>query len=132
MSQGVRIVNFILRQSLTREQREYLELVKVSANSLLTVINDILDFSKIEAGKLDLDSIEFNLRDSLDETTRAFAVQAHQKGLELVCDVHPDVPAAVVGDPTRLRQIVTNLLSNAVKFTQRVGSPTTAAGTSGW
>jgi two-component system, sensor histidine kinase and response regulator len=85
----------------------------------LTVINDILDFSKIEAGKLDLDLIDFNLRDSLDETTRAFAVEAHQKGLELVCDVHPDVPAAVVGDPTRLRQVVTNLLGNAVKFTER-------------
>ena len=119
MSQGVRIVNFILRQSLTREQREYVEMVKVSANSLLTVINDILDFSKIEAGKLDLDLIDFNLRDSLDETARAFAVEAHQKGLELVCDVHPDVPVAVVGDPIRLRQVVTNLLSNAVKFTER-------------
>src|SRR2546430_402394 len=113
------MTDLVLETELTREQREYLEMVKASANSLLTVINDILDFSKIEAGKLDLDLIDFNLRDSLDETTRAFAVQAHQKGLELVCDVHPDVPVAVVGDPTRLRQVLTNLLSNAVKFTER-------------
>ncbi|PYV26885.1 MAG: diguanylate cyclase [Acidobacteria bacterium] len=113
------MTDLVLDTALTREQREYVEMVKVSANSLLTVINDILDFSKIEAGKLDLDLIDFNLRDSLDETARAFAVEAHQKGLELVCDVHPDVPVAVVGDPTRLRQVVTNLLSNAVKFTER-------------
>ncbi len=104
---------------LAPEQQEYLNMVKTSADSLLTVINDILDFSKIEAGKLDLDFIEFSLRDSLEETRKTFAVSAQQKGLELVCDVRPDVPDELVGDPTRLRQIVLNLVGNAIKFTER-------------
>ncbi len=108
-----------LDTSLTAEQREYLELVRSSADSLLRVINDILDFSKIEAHKLDLDPIEFKLRDSLEATMKALAVRAHQKGLELVCDVAPDVPDDVVGDPTRLRQILTNLTGNAIKFTEQ-------------
>jgi two-component system sensor histidine kinase/response regulator len=108
-----------LETNLSAEQREYIETVKKSADSLLTIINDILDFSKIEAGKLDLESIEFDLRDSLEETVKTFAVRAEQKGLELLCDVRPEVPERVVGDPTRLRQIVVNLLTNAVKFTER-------------
>ena len=81
-----------LETELTAEQREYLTMVKSSADSLLTVINDILDFSKIEAGKFNLDRATFNLRESLEETIRTFAVMAGAKGLELVCDVHPDVP----------------------------------------
>jgi PAS domain S-box-containing protein len=108
-----------LDTDLSSEQREYLEMVKVSAGSLLTIINDILDFSKIEAGKLDLDPIEFDLRDSLEETAKSLAVRAHEKGLELVCDVSPDVPMRVVGDPTRLRQVLVNLAGNAVKFTEQ-------------
>jgi two-component system, sensor histidine kinase and response regulator len=108
-----------LETTLTPEQREYLTMVKSSADSLLTVINDILDFSKIEAGKFHLDRITFNLRDSLEETTKTFAVMAGVKGLELVCDVHSDVPPMVVGDPTRLRQVIVNLLGNAIKFTDR-------------
>jgi two-component system sensor histidine kinase/response regulator len=108
-----------LETQLTAEQREYLTMVKSSADSLLTVINDILDFSKIEAGKFHLDRITFNLRDSLEETTKTFALMAGAKGLELVCDVHSDVPLTVVGDPTRLRQVVVNLLGNAIKFTDR-------------
>jgi two-component system sensor histidine kinase/response regulator len=108
-----------LDTDLTAEQREYLEMIRSSADSLLRVINDILDFSKIEAHKLDLDPIEFKLHDSLESTMKALAVRAHQKGLELVCDVAPEVPDDVVGDPTRLRQILTNLVGNAIKFTEQ-------------
>jgi signal transduction histidine kinase/ligand-binding sensor domain-containing protein/CheY-like chemotaxis protein len=108
-----------LETDLTPEQREYLETVKSSAESLLTIINDILDFSKIEAGKLELDEVEFSLRDCLLDTLKPHALRAHQKGLELACDVRPQVPAVVLGDPTRLRQIVTNLVGNAIKFTER-------------
>ncbi len=88
-----------------------------SAETLLTIINDILDFSKIEAGKLELDPIDFDLRDTIEQSARTLGVRAHEKGLELICLLAADVPQIVVGDPTRLRQIVTNLLSNAVKFT---------------
>jgi len=108
-----------LETELTPEQHEYLNMVKTSADSLLTVINDILDFSKIEAGKLELDTTTFCLRDHLEETTRSFAVSAAVKGLELVCDIRPDVPDDVVGDLTRLRQVIVNLCGNAIKFTDR-------------
>jgi PAS domain S-box-containing protein len=108
-----------LGTELTREQREYIGMAKASADSLLTVINDVLDFSKVEAGKLDLDSILFNLRDCIEETTKSFALRSHQKGLELVCQIGPEVPEMVFGDPTRLRQVVVNLLGNALKFTER-------------
>ncbi|WP_166820043.1 response regulator [Thalassoroseus pseudoceratinae] len=102
---------------LSTEQREYLEMVKSSADYLLAVINDILDFSKIEAGKLDLDPIDFNLREHLDDTVTTLALRAHTKGLELACHVLSDVPDSLVGDPGRLRQIIVNLIGNAVKFT---------------
>jgi len=108
-----------LDTELTREQRDCIETARSSADSLITVINDILDFSKIEAGKIELDPIEFNLRDSLDEASRSVALRAHEKGLELICEVAPDVAETVVGDPARLRQIVVNLLGNAIKFTER-------------
>jgi len=108
-----------LETELTPEQRESLNMVKVSADSLLRIINDILDFSKIEAGKLELDSIDFNLRDALEHSARMFAYPAAQKGLGLICNLAPDVPAMVRGDPTRLRQVVVNLLGNALKFTKR-------------
>jgi two-component system sensor histidine kinase/response regulator len=113
------MTDLTLDTELTHEQREYLEMVKTSADSLLTVINDILDFSKIEAGKLDLDEIEFAVRDSLEETLKLLALRAHEKGLELICDFAPEVPEAVMGDPTRLRQIIINLVGNALKFTAR-------------
>ncbi len=108
-----------LGTDLTDEQREYLTMVKSSGETLLTIINDILDFSKIEAGRLDLNPIEFDLRDSLGDTLRSLALRAHQKGLELALHVAPDVPYRIVGDPTRLRQIVVNLAGNAIKFTDR-------------
>ncbi|HSU59385.1 MAG TPA: two-component regulator propeller domain-containing protein [Bryobacteraceae bacterium] len=108
-----------LATELSAEQREYLEIVKDSAGSLLTVINDILDFSKIEAGKLDFDPIDFNLRESMEDTIRSIAYRAHQKRLELICNVEPDIPSLVNADPVRLRQVVLNLLGNAIKFTDR-------------
>jgi signal transduction histidine kinase/CheY-like chemotaxis protein/ligand-binding sensor domain-containing protein len=108
-----------LESELSDEQRDNVSAVKRSADSLLTILNDILDFSKIEAGKLDLDSVEFHLRESLEESVRTLALRAHEKNLELVCDVAEDVPETVIGDPTRLRQITTNLVANAIKFTER-------------
>ncbi|MBC8117679.1 MAG: response regulator [Candidatus Saccharimonas sp.] len=108
-----------LDTELSQEQRECLAMVKTSADHLLSVINDILDFSKIEAGKLDVEKIDFDLRENLDNTVAALAVRAYKKGLELACHIPPDVPYVLVGDPGRLRQIVVNLLGNAIKFTVR-------------
>ena len=108
-----------LGTGLTAEQREYLTMAKVSADSLLTVINDILDFSKIEAGKLDFENITFNLDRTLETALKVLSLPAFEKGLELNCQVHPEVPEAVVGDPTRLRQVLVNLVNNAIKFTER-------------
>jgi two-component system, sensor histidine kinase and response regulator len=113
------MTELVLDTELSPEQREYLETIRSSAETLLTVINDILDFSKIEAGKLGLDSIPFALRDGVEETTRTIAFRAHQKGLELTCDIRPEVPEQILGDPTRLRQILVNLASNAIKFTEQ-------------
>jgi two-component system, sensor histidine kinase and response regulator len=108
-----------LDTELDAEQREYLSMVKESADSLLTLINDILDFSKIEAGKLALDVTDFNLSDNLGHTVRNLAPHAHQKGPEIALEIAPGVPTALRGDPTRLRQIVVNLVSNAIKFTHQ-------------
>ena len=108
-----------LGTELTREQREYLEMVENSAESLLVLINDILDFSKIEAGKLTIDPIEFDLAQSLDAIMRTQASNAHQKQLELAYDLQATVPTKLIGDAGRLRQILVNLLSNAIKFTDK-------------
>jgi len=108
----------VLDTNLDAEQRDYLNTVKSSADSMLTVINDILDFSKIEAGRLELDPVPFNLRDHIENTTRTLALKAHEKGLELICDVNSDVPEYVVGDVTRLGQVLVNLIGNAIKFTE--------------
>ena len=113
------MTELVLDTELTPEQRESLDMVKLSAESLMTVINDILDFSKIEAGKLDFDPIEFRLRDLLGDTLKTLALRAHRKGLEIACDIGDDVPDRVVGDPGRLRQILVNLAGNAIKFTER-------------
>jgi PAS domain S-box-containing protein len=107
-----------LDTDLTGEQREYLEMVKTSADALLNVINDILDFSKIESGKFEIDSVEFDLRDCLNKAIQAVALRAKQKGLELSAEVEPEIPAIIVGDPTRLRQIIINLVGNSIKFSE--------------
>jgi len=107
-----------LDTELTEEQREYLSLVKSSANSLLNIINDILDFSKIESGKLNLENIEFSLEIMLRDTMKTLASRAHQKGLELLLHISPDVPDRLLGDPGRLRQVLVNLVGNAIKFTE--------------
>jgi PAS domain S-box-containing protein len=108
-----------LDTDLSLEQREYLGMVKSSAESLLGIINDILDFSKIEAGRLDLECLPFSLLDCIEDALRPLAVRAQQKGLELNWAAKGEIPELVKGDPTRLRQIVINLAGNAIKFTKR-------------
>ena len=117
MNAVIGMTDLVLDTPLSGEQRELLTIAKTSADSLLILLNDILDFSKIEAGKLDLEIIDFNLRDSLENAVRVLSVQAQQKGLELSCHMLPDVPDRLQGDPTRLRQVLVNLIGNAVKFT---------------
>jgi signal transduction histidine kinase/CheY-like chemotaxis protein/HPt (histidine-containing phosphotransfer) domain-containing protein len=108
-----------LDTSLSFEQREYLTMVKSSADSLLVILNDILDFSKIEMGKLELEEIPFSVRDHLADLLKPLALRAEQKDLEVVAHVLPDVPSVAVGDPGRLRQVLVNLVGNAIKFTER-------------
>jgi len=103
---------------LTEEQADYLQISLESAEALLFLLNDILDYSKIEARKLDLEIIDFNLRTTVENTTANLAQRAHDKGLEMACLVQPDVPAALRGDPGRLRQVLVNLIGNAIKFTE--------------
>jgi len=112
------MTGLVLDSDLTVEQRENLDLVLLSGESLLLIINDVLDFSRIEAGKLQLESIPFDLRESLGETMKPLGFRAHQKGLELICEVQPDVSEALLGDPGRIRQILINLIGNAIKFTE--------------
>jgi CheY-like chemotaxis protein len=114
----VGMTELVLGTDVTAEQREYLETVQSSADALLGIINDILDFSKIEARKLEIDAIDFDLRYAISDTLRTLAPRAHAKGLELACQIAPDVPPALGGDPSRLRQILINLVGNAVKFTE--------------
>jgi PAS domain S-box-containing protein len=113
----VGMTDLALDTELTPEQREYLDTVKLSADALLTVINDILDFSKIEGVKIDLEALDFGIRDALETTMKTIAVRADEKGLELLCEIAPEVPEVVCGDFSRLRQIIVNLLGNAIKFT---------------
>jgi len=111
------MTDLALDTELTQEQGECLRTVKLCADSLLSVINDVLDFSKIEVGKVDLEVVDFNLRDSLEGILETLALRADEKGLELLCEIAPDVPDIVKGDPCRLRQVIVNLLGNAIKFT---------------
>lgn len=109
--------DLVLETKLNKDQRRHIEVIKSSASGLLTLINDLLDFSKIEAGKLELEEIEFDLRECIEKSAALLAQQAHVKGLALTNLIQNDVPARLLGDPGRLRQIIINLLSNAIKFT---------------
>ncbi len=111
------MTDLCLETALNEEQLEYLNMVHMSADSLLSLLNDILDFSKIEGNMLELENIDFNLRDHLEDILKTLALLAHKKGLELACRIENDVPVALVGDPGRLRQVIVNLIGNAVKFT---------------
>jgi len=111
------MTELVLDTELNQQQRDYLVTVKSSADNLLSVINDVLDFSKIEAGRLELDIVRFDLRGNLESAAKSLAFRAHEKGLELICDIPSEVPDYVIGDPTRVRQILINLLANAIKFT---------------
>ena len=113
------MTSLLLDTPLDRTQRDYADTIRASADSLLTVINDILDFSKIEAGKLDIESIDMDLPGNVEDVGATMAFQAAAKGLELIVNVHPDVPARVLGDPQRIRQCLINLLGNAIKFTRK-------------
>jgi PAS domain S-box-containing protein len=105
--------------SLYDEQKEYVEMIKISADNLLGIINDVLDLSKIESGRLEIEETEFDLRDVIEVTTIGLATQASKKGLELLCHINPEAPAHIISDPTRLRQILVNLIGNAIKFTEK-------------
>jgi PAS domain S-box-containing protein len=111
------MTDLALDTDLTREQRDYMETVKLSADSLLNVVNDILDFSKIEAGKAELEKINFDVYECIEGALKTLALRADEKGLELLCEVSPEVPEFVVGDPGRVRQVLINLVGNALKFT---------------
>jgi signal transduction histidine kinase/CheY-like chemotaxis protein/tetratricopeptide (TPR) repeat protein len=117
MNGVIGMTELALHTQLTADQREYLTIVMASADSLLRLLNDILDFSKIEAGKLELETIPFELRDSLGDCMHTLGVRASEKGLELACQIPPDVPDLLLGDPGRLSQIIVNLVGNAIKFT---------------
>ncbi len=119
MNGVIGLTSLVLDTPLTKEQRQYLDGVMLSADALLKIINDILDFSKIEAGRLELEQIEFDLRETLGNTMQTLAVRAHEKSLELLCDVRPEVPDALIGDPARLWQVLVNLVGNAIKFTDQ-------------
>jgi signal transduction histidine kinase/ActR/RegA family two-component response regulator len=112
------MTELVLDSDLTPDQRDSISTVKTSAESLLSILNDILDFSKIESRKLDVEAAPFALRAAIAATVKPFTLQAHQKGLELICNIAPDVPAGVVGDSTRIQQVLNNLVGNALKFTE--------------
>jgi PAS domain S-box-containing protein len=109
----------LLETTLTQEQRRFSETAHNSGNALLAVINDVLDFSKIEAGRMELETIDFDLRQLIEETASMFAKRAQDKGLEIIVNIPAGTPAALVGDPSRLRQVITNLVGNAIKFTEQ-------------
>jgi two-component system, sensor histidine kinase and response regulator len=113
------MTELLYQTDLRGQQREYLDMLKGAGHALLTVINDVLDFSKIEAGRLEINTFDFHLRENLDTIMKTLVINAHQKGLELLCRVSPDVPDHLIGDANRLRQVLINLLGNAIKFTRQ-------------
>ena len=119
MNAIVGLSHLALQTDLDSKQLDYINKIQSSADSMIGIIDDILDFSKIEAGKLELENIDFNLNDTLDHVAHVIGVRAQEKGLELLIRIGRDVPLALVGDPLRLRQVLTNLANNAVKFTEQ-------------
>jgi two-component system, sensor histidine kinase and response regulator len=113
------MTDLVLDTELTLDQRDSLATVRTSADALLMILNDILDFSKIESRRLELEAVPFSPRSAIAAALKPLALRAHQKGLEIICDIAPEVPAGVVGDPTRIQQVLTNLVGNALKFTDR-------------
>lgn len=119
MNAIIGLADLLWETPLNQEQREYLSIFRRAGSTLLDLINDILDLSKIEAGHLDLEQTDFELENLLEKTTEVLAVRAHEKNLELACQVAKDVPLDLIGDPNRLRQVVVNLIGNAIKFTEK-------------
>ncbi len=119
MNGVIGMLELALDTSLTAEQQDYLQTSLQSAEALLVLINDILDFSKIEAGRLELETTNFDLRNTIEDVGYALAKRAEEKGLELICLIHPDITVDLKGDPARLRQILVNLVGNAIKFTHQ-------------
>ncbi|MES0337111.1 MAG: response regulator, partial [Candidatus Magnetobacterium sp. LHC-1] len=117
MNAIIGMTEFVLDTELKKQQRDYLDLVLTSANSLLTILNSILDFSKIEAGKLDLESVGFDIYPLVENIFDTLSIQAHKKGIELYCRIKPNVPTKLIGDPARLSQVIINIVGNALKFT---------------
>jgi signal transduction histidine kinase/DNA-binding response OmpR family regulator len=119
MNGVIGMTNILKETELNEEQREYLDIIELSGNNLLNIINDILDFSKIEAGQVELEKINFNLREQVEEVFKILGVKAKAKGLKLYFSLSPDIPAEIKGDPVRLKQIIINLTNNALKFTSQ-------------
>jgi len=113
------LIDLLGATNLSEEQKDYLEMMKTSAHNLLGVINEVLDLSKIEAGELEIEHIEFDLYEVIESVIIGLAQNARQKGLEIFYHIKPDVPQFVIGDPTRLKQVITNLVGNAIKFTEK-------------
>jgi two-component system sensor histidine kinase/response regulator len=119
MNAIIGMADLLLETPLTAEQQQYVQVFQSAGENLLNIINDIIDISKVEAGYVHLETIDFDLNEIIENICEVMAVRAHEKGLELIDSIMPDVPIALVGDPTRLRQVLVNLIGNAIKFTEK-------------